>query len=415
MTLYTKALLVLLILSIPIAFDVHLVHRGINLSGPGGISISVTFVIAVAIMLLWAGGLGFEERGRLNYFSSTTIPLLLMMFAGMVSMLNTCDKLLSVSGIFLYAKVFLVYFISANAVRSENDVLLIMKTLLIACILGSVIYVPQNIVRMGVGRGDEVIFRAKGIIGSPSVMATFVSSVLLMALGIMFMKKRSSLKTLVLVAFFAGIPALILTFCRAPWMNFSTCVLLGVLYGLKRGWLKGGTLVGFMGAGAIAVALLWPMISWRLSADHSAGLDERMNLMKIAWNMIKDNPIIGIGINTYGDRFKAFIPDELGHMWVYAVHNQYLLVWAETGTLGFGILVFFLLGVVKKGIRCARSKNDLLAPLSLGLLLGFVTILLDMFWGIYASEQAVSHIWLFAGTIVGMNGLVYSQPRRIAA
>ena len=145
------------------------------------------------------------------------------------------------------------------------------------------------------------------------------------------------------------------------------------------------------------------MISWRLSADHSAGLDERMNLMKIAWNIIKDHPIIGIGISTYGDRYKAYIPDELMNTWVYAVHNQYLLIWAETGTLGIRcIFVWFLLGVIKKAIRCAKRKNDLLAPLSLGFLLGFVTILLDMFWGIYVSEQAILYIWLFAGIIAAM-------------
>jgi O-antigen ligase len=318
-------------------------------------------------------------------------------------------------GVFLYAKGFLVYFIAANAVRNDEDVLLIIKTFLIACILVSIVYVPQNIARMGVGRGDEIIFRAKGIIGSPSVMATFLSSVSLIALSVKFAKTRSQLKNLALLAFFAGIPALILTFCRAPWMNFSACVLLGVLYGFKKGWLRGRNIVGFLGAAGIAVALLWPMISWRLSADHSAGLDERMNLMRIAWNMIKENPIIGIGINTYGDRYRAYIPGELAHTWAYAVHNQYLLVWAETGTLGFGIFISFLLGVVKKGIRCVRSKNDLLAPLSLGFLLGFMTILLDMFWGIYASEPATSHIWFFAGTIVGMNGLVSPQVRRVNA
>ena len=40
-------------------------------------------------------------------------------------MINTSDKFLSVCGIFLYAKGFLVYFITANIVRNEDDVKLL--------------------------------------------------------------------------------------------------------------------------------------------------------------------------------------------------------------------------------------------------------------------------------------------------
>ena len=74
------------------------------------------------------------------------------------------------------------------------------KVLLITLILTSLVYIPQNIARIGVSKGDEILFRAKGTIGSPSVMATFLSSVLLMALGVRFVKMRSFLKTLALIA-----------------------------------------------------------------------------------------------------------------------------------------------------------------------------------------------------------------------
>jgi hypothetical protein len=263
-------------------FGFHLAHRQVNLSGPGGIYISLTFLIAVAISIHWIFALGVKKGGSLNYFPSITNPSILFIFVGVLSMINTSDKFRSVSGIFHYAKGLLVYFITANRVKNEDDVKLAIRALLIALILGGLVYLAQNIMRIGVSRGDEIIFRGKGTIGSPSVMATFLSSGLLMALGGRFIKIRSSIKTLALVAFFTGIPALILTFVRASYISFSLSMILGIGYGLKRKWVRPGTIVALLVAVGIAVPFLWPMISHRLSADHAAALEERINLMKIA-------------------------------------------------------------------------------------------------------------------------------------
>lgn len=408
-----RFLMILLILSLPIDFGYHLIIREYGtLSGPSAIYISITFIFAVGIFIFWMLGLAGKNDVDVKSFSSTTIPAILFILAGILSMVNTTDMFLSVCGIIHYAKGFFIYFITANMLRNEDDVRLVVKVLLLTLIMGSLVYLAQNYLEIGVSRGDEILFRAKGTMQSPSVTATFFSSVLLIGLGVRFIKTRSSLKTVALIALFTGIPGLITTFCRAPFINFSVCTILSVGYGLRKKWVSRGTILCLLMAIVMGFVLLWPGIKARSSHDHKAGLDVRINLMKIAWNVIEDHPLIGIGINNYYDRYKAYVPYELENTWVYVVHNQYLLIWAETGTLGFAIFIFFLFSVIKKAIRCAEGKSDLLAPVSLGFLFGLLAILLDWFWGIYVSEQATFHICFFAGSIVAIEKLVIRQDQK---
>ncbi len=407
MTSQTKFLFILLILSLPISgIDVHLVHRQINYAGPGGISISLTFLIAVTILSLWILGLGVEKGGNVNYFPSITIPAMLLICAGILSMLNSTDKLLSISAIFQYAKVFLVYFITANMVRNEDDLKLVIRVLLITLIWVSLLYILQNISRMGEGKGDEILFRARGAFGSSGTMGHYTSSVLLIALGVVFLRIKSSMRTLALLAFITGIPALILTFARTPWIDGSVCMVLGIWYGLRRRWFSIVKFAGLLVVVGMIALLLWPMISYRLNQDSAGALTERINLMIVAWNIIKAHPIIGIGINNYYEVYKGYIPDELRHTWIRPVHNQYLLVWAEMGIIGLSAFVWFLLAALKGAIRCVKRKDNLLAPLSLGIFLGLLSILLDMNWGMFVGEEINSYICLLIGIIAAMEKLV---------
>lgn len=407
MTSQTRFFFILLILSLPISgIDIHLVHRQVNYAGPGGISISLTFLIAVAILLLWMLGSGFEKGSNVNYFSSTTIPAMLLILAGILSMVNSPDKLLSVSAIFQYCKVFIVYFIAANMVRNNDDLKLVIEVLLISVIFESLLYLTLSITGLGESKGDEVLFRPRGALDTPGLMGAYFSSLLLISLGALFTKKAYRIKVVPHLAFILSVIGVILTFNRASWVDSSACILLGVCYSSWRRWVKTRKILGLLIGITIIALIFWPKISYRLSANASEAVDERINLMVVAWEIIKAHPIIGIGINNYKDVYRAYIPDELIGMWIRPVHNQYLLVWAETGTIGFILFVWLLLTTLKKGIHCVRAKGNSLAPLSLGIVLGFLIILLDMYWNIFGSEQVNFYIWFLIGIIAAMNRIV---------
>jgi O-antigen ligase len=116
----------------------------------------------------------------------------------------------------------------------------------------------------------------------------------------------------------------------------------------------------------------------RLSSDHAAAYEERATLMRIAWRIIGDHPLGGVGTGAYGLVMRNYIAvQDLGN-WLFIVHNAYLLRWAESGI--FGLLAFLSVLFVgfRLAFRCTRSVDD-------------ATFILD--WGVGGSFTCAGRWW----------------------
>ena len=74
--------------------------------------------------------------------------------------------------------------------------------------------------------------------------------------------------------------------------------------------------------------------------------------MKPALRMIASNPVLGVGPGVYGYVLGRYSYGWTG--WIYIVHNDYLLVWAERGVIGF--LAFLLW--VRAALRVTRRASS---------------------------------------------------------
>jgi O-antigen ligase len=106
----------------------------------------------------------------------------------------------------------------------------------------------------------------------------------------------------------------------------------------------------------------------------------------IRWNMTKDclrmfthRPVWGWGLGTFPTvypRYRSFYTN----LFVNEAHNDYAQVLVETGLLGFGLMVWFLISLYRRGLPTSRRwefKWD--GALSLGALLGCTGILFHSF------------------------------------
>src|SRR5581483_10519470 len=74
-------------------------------------------------------------------------------------------------------------------------------------------------------------------------------------------------------------------------------------------------------------------------ADLSTGV--RLKIDKDILRMFKDHPLLGWGQGTFPEaypRFRSFYTDSF----VNAAHNDFLQLLAETGLVGFAIMIWFL-------------------------------------------------------------------------
>jgi len=103
--------------------------------------------------------------------------------------------------------------------------------------------------------------------------------------------------------------------------------------------------------------------------------DIRLQIDRDILRMWQKRPVLGWGQGTFADvypRFRSFYTDSL----VNAAHNDYLQVLAETGILGFGTMIWFLVSVLRPALRKSHKwASDLNGAVAVAAILGISGIL----------------------------------------
>lgn len=159
----------------------------------------------------------------------------------------------------------------------------------------------------------------------------------------------------------------------------------------------------------IFVATLPPPMRARLlnkSNMSKASLDLRYPQYKTALHMVKAHPILGIGTGQYMEQCLHYGQQVPKHSRTAPsiVHNGFLQIWAENGTLGFTfLLAVFLSGIAAmvKGIRDAPDRE--MRELSVSILGAFVawmvmmlaypTVLDEMGWVLIGMSTCIAFIY----------------------
>jgi O-antigen ligase len=196
---------------------------------------------------------------------------------------------------------------------------------------------------------------------------------------------------------------LVLSYTRGIWLSMVTAVaIFGLLY-LKRVKLFLGATLGVV----LLVAVLSP--SALLTRVRSMGqLDtnvERLLLWETTWNMLRDHPVLGVGVGNYRDAQDAYIREEVSlPMTRTHAHNIWLQIAAERGVLG--LLAFFWLTVAIfkeaiSGLHRLRAGGGIRFALLAGGLAGITGFYLDgLFQNNFGDSVAATLFWVVVGIIL---------------
>jgi O-antigen ligase len=103
--------------------------------------------------------------------------------------------------------------------------------------------------------------------------------------------------------------------------------------------------------------------------------DIRLQIDRDILRMVRHRPMLGWGQGTFADvypQFRSFYTDSL----VNAAHNDFLQVLAETGIIGFGIMIWFLVITVRHALRkSSKWTSNLNGAVSVVAILGISGIL----------------------------------------
>ncbi len=316
---------------------------------------------------------------------------------------STASPIISIWSLIIFFENGLVFLYVANNIKDEKMLKNIIIIFMIIIIIQSFLAMAQYLTGSNLGlsifgekkgavfavkAGSTILLRAGGTFGHANSLAKFLCLVLPSVFALIFIPSGSFFKKLVLFAvFLLGIIADILTGSRASWvgliMALTIITYLVLFFLIKNRMLSVLFTIAFVLIISVsAISFINPVRERLLEDDYGTG-EVRVPLTLVAFNIIKHNPLLGVGLCDY--THKAIYYD-ISKEGIYAynnfphpVHNEFLLITGELGIIA--ILLFFVLIYYnfKNLIYTIRKKSsNLIRYLSIGFLGGFVAVFFTM-------------------------------------
>jgi putative inorganic carbon (HCO3(-)) transporter len=419
-----RILLAVVILDIPFEFGTHLYYRERDaaVGALGGLSISATTIALAGLYLSWFIRSHARKASEASPSFHVSLPLLLYFAITAVSVAVAQDVTLSLFEVALLLEACLVYFYVANNVRTREDVMYVVSLLLIGCLLEGLAMIVLQFTGMpstiwGAPTHIQIeadprqrFMRVGGTVGSPNFAAAYLSISLASAASILFTNLGRKLKWLAIAVLGAGGVALIFTFSRGGWIAAALAVALICLLGCRRRGFSVKTPIAIILILAMLCLPFLSVISARLLEDDKGSAQSRIPLMKLAFRIIEDNPVLGVGANNFTVVMDRYLTSDFREGWLFAVHNKYLLVLSETGIAGLLAFLAFLLDALHKGWRCWTRQDPLLSPLALGLTAGIAGHMVHMTVDVFRGRPTQQLLWLLAGLLTAMYKMSMAPP-----
>lgn len=234
---------------------------------------------------------------------------------------------------------------------------------------------------------------------SLTVYFMFISALIFSLIAHNSMKKYS----IFLYFFFAlNVTGIFLTGSRTGL--FTLLIAIGIVFAAKRKWKL------LIGAGALAliyVSFMPEAFIQRIYnvVDMSTGIlmwDEsfmgRVDGVTRVIPIIKDNLIVGIGyvlINSF--------PISMDRSYMVNLDSEYIRILLSSGLLGFSIYLMFVISIIKVLVKGFNKKNTLIKALSLGILAGFMGLMVgDIVGTAFRTERLIDIFWVLIAILMAL-------------
>lgn len=419
-----RLLLAVIVIDIPLQFDINLGWREADaqLGALGGYNLSATTIALAALYALWLAealaGPPDVPRARVR----AALPLLAYVGFTAISVLVARDTGLASFELFLLVQTFLLYVYVASTVRTPQEVRFIVGLLLVGLVMEAVLMLVINVTGANIaflgtsthalpgGAGTAESTRVGGTIGAPNAAGGYLAFLLGLAAGVLAAPIGSKLRRIALIGIVVGTPALVLTLSRGGWLAFVLSLVIISVSACRRGWLSPRIVVGVAIVLVVVVLPFRDALSGRLFGNDAGTARSRVPLVRLAYDIIDDNAVLGVGANNFASVIPDYAGPEFSRDWIYTVHNKYLLVWAEAGLGALLAFVWFLGSTLRRGVACARRNDPFLSPLAIALTAAVAGQTVHMFFEAYHARVQIQPLVLAAALLTAMLTMKSDEP-----
>lgn len=386
----------LLVITLPIFIARYLVPIP-DVEHPGLLNVPVLYAYEIPLyvfIFLW-----FIEfvagRGEGLYLPRTTWSLALLFVPATLSMFWALDWTYGAYELFRMFEIFLFFLVAVNYVRTDRQLKIVIVILGADIVFQSVLAIMQFIdpwamydllaqfgIYMGISHATPYDptspIRACGTTGYCNSLAGFFElTVPLFASLYFFYPLSKAWKRAIIVLLTLSLVALLVTFSRGGLLAMAVAAVALIVIGVRRFPDLGKHVLRVTLAVGVQLALIFALLSeklfMRLRFFMATMEDEvRVALMVNAAEMIKDNPILGVGLNNFPEAFYTYEVTGLDFEMLFPVHNTWLLIASEQGLLGLAAFLIFMLYIFLDARRATKDASRLHAATAVGLTVGLI-------------------------------------------
>jgi putative inorganic carbon (HCO3(-)) transporter len=412
-----RLLLAAIVIDLPFQWDTFLRYdvSAAKIGALGGINVSVTTLALAGLYGLWVWGALSGKPGTPGVAWRAALPL--GVFVALVATSTTYaeDPTLAWFEVALLVQMPLLFVYLASTVRAMRDVELLAVVLFVGLLAESVLIIlafttGQSFNFAGISTHNSTFaaegFRPAGTLGSPNTAGAYLSLLIPIALATVFSSWGRRTRLLAGAAVPLGVYALVVTQSRGAWIAFVVALGALVIGLVSIGLLSARRMLLLFVVGMTIAVVAAPVVSGRLSRNDDGAAESRVPLMRLAGDMIRDNPVLGVGANNFSVRIDDYAGPEFSGDFLYAVHNKYLLVWAETGIGALIAYLWFIGSALARGWRVVATQDTRMSPLALGLVAALLGHLVHMTVDVFRGRPGIEALVLFAGLLAAMAQMV---------
>lgn len=420
-----------LVLTAPIRFGKDFVVLNAHMGGAASFSIELVDVFMAPLIYFILRDLKRNYRKDLR-FSRAAFFWCGMIFLGVLTLVFGPYRTSAAQEALQMGKNFLVFLVIINEVVRVKQFKQVFYALMLGVLLQSSIGIMQFLAGTDLGlqvfgeatledvldnaigtyENQEAVFRIGALIGHPNLLVAYLAILLPIGIAQLFSKISTINKSWITFTLALGGAALVLTLSRMGWIAFAVAfvvLLCLTMYHPKIGprmlvvCIPPMLLLGLAGSGPIVK---------RLTRSDSGAVDFRYEWMGVAWNIVKDNPVLGVGLNSfvfiqapytrYGG--PTSMTEKFGENWP-VVHNIYLLIWSEQGTIGLFLFMGLYVYLLLIGIRNLKyPEQEFLFLLNCGCICGILALMIDGMGSFFIRLPHCGRLfWIVAGLILAIH------------
>lgn len=271
--------------------------------------------------------------------------------------------------------------------------------------------------------------RSVSTFGNPNFLSSYIVILLPICLGYFLSATKSSATVLYFIYIITYITSLIVTLTRSSWLGATAALVIFFIFVDKKILIQKKQRLVYLGIFAAILLLFWPhpkssekytpAILERLLETAQLGkqklygpVHQRLLIWSCAWHMVVDRPVIGRGWGL----FELFYPWEQGkHLFLERfrlrthannTHNEILEIWSQTGTIGLGVYIWFLVMLFYLGYHIWKGSSGNQKILVLSVIGGIAGMLVDNLLNVSLHFAVPAFLyWWMVGFLMSCGGL----------